>query len=72
VTRASQDWVEENVTVKTKSSTSDERWEDPRLINGGTAHSIRLVFWGEGNGLVTLGGLFECVHLFEWDAPNPN
>jgi len=43
VTRASQDWVEENVTGKTKSPTSDERWEDPGLV-----------FWGEGNGPVTL------------------
>jgi len=25
------------------------------LINSGAAHPIRLVFWGEGNGPVTLG-----------------
>jgi len=44
--------VGENVTVKTKSLTSDERWEGLGLINGGIAHSIRLVFWREGNGPV--------------------
>jgi len=47
--------VEENVTVKTKSPTSEERWEDPGLINGGAAHPFRLTFWGEGNGPVTFG-----------------
>ena len=41
------------VTGKTKSLTSDERWEGLGLINGGAAHSIRLVFWGESNGPVT-------------------
>ena len=45
----------ENVTVKTKSLTSNERYEHPGLINGGVAHFIRLVFWGESNGHVTLG-----------------
>jgi len=44
VTRASQDWVGENLMVKTKSPTLDERWEGPRSINGDAAHSIRLVF----------------------------
>jgi len=43
----------ENVTVKTKSLISDERGKGPRLINGGAAHPIKLVFWGEGNGHVT-------------------
>jgi len=43
------------VTGKTKSLTSDERWEGPGLINGGAAHPIRLGFWGEGNGPVTSG-----------------
>jgi len=43
------------VTVKPKSPTSEERWEDRRLINGGTAHPFRLIFWGEGNGPVTGG-----------------
>ena len=52
MTRASQDWVGKNVTGKTKSPTSDERWEGPGLINGGAAHPIRLVFWGEGNSPV--------------------
>ena len=51
--RESQDWVGENVTGKTKSPTSDERWEGPGLIKSSAAHSIRLVFWGEGNGPVT-------------------
>ena len=55
MTRASQDWVGENVTVKTKSPTSEERWEGPGLINGGAAHPFRLTFWGEGNDPVTLG-----------------
>jgi len=45
--------VGENVTVKTKSSTSEERWEGPELINGGAVHPFRLAFWGEGNSLVT-------------------
>jgi len=44
-----------SVTVKTKSPTSEERWEGPELINGGTAHPFRLGFWGEGNGPVTSG-----------------
>ena len=55
MTRASQDWVGENVTGKTKSPSSDERWEGLGLINGGAAHLIRLLFWGGGNGPVTLG-----------------
>jgi len=71
VTRASQDWVGENVTVKTKSPTSEERWEGPGLINGGAAHLFRLGFWGEGNDPVTLGARpchpFYSVHpLFFW------
>jgi len=40
---------------KTKSLTSEERWEGSKLINGGAAHPIRLAFCGEGNGPVTLG-----------------
>ena len=47
--------MRENVTVKTKSHTSNERWEGPGLINSGAAHPIRQVFWGEGNGPVTQG-----------------
>ena len=47
--RASQDWVGENVMIKTKSPTSDKRLEGPGPIRGGTAHPIRLVFWEEGN-----------------------
>jgi len=43
------------VTVKTKSPTSEERWEGPGLINGGAAHPFRLTFWGEGNCRVTSG-----------------
>jgi len=31
--------------------------EDLGLINGGDAYPIRLVFWGEGNGLITLSAL---------------
>ena len=42
-----------NVTGKTKSLISDERWEDPGLIKDGAAHPFRLTFWGEGNGPVT-------------------
>ena len=55
MTRASQDWVGENVTNKTKSPTSEERWEGSKLINGGAAHPIRPGFWEEGNGPVTSG-----------------
>jgi len=33
----------------------DERWESFGLINGGAAHPIRLLFWGEDNGPVTSG-----------------
>ena len=55
MTKASQDWVGENVMGKTKSPTSDERGEDHGLINGDTAHPIRQVFRGEGNGPVTVG-----------------
>ena len=51
--RVSQDWMEENVKVKTKKPTLDEIWEGPGLINGGTTHFIRLVFWGDSNGPVT-------------------
>ena len=53
MTRTSQDWVGENVTVKTKSPTSEEEWEVLRLINGGAAHPFKLAFGGEGNGPVT-------------------
>jgi len=49
MTRASQDWVGENVTVKTKSATSEERWEGLGLINGGAVHPFRLAFWGEAS-----------------------
>jgi len=59
VTRVSQDWVGENVTGKTKSP---RRMIDRRVlgsetgfINGGAAHPIKLVFWEEGNGPVTMG-----------------
>ena len=52
----------ENVTVKTKSPTSEERWEGPGLMNGGAAHSIILVFWREGNGLAT-SGVGKGVHM---------
>jgi len=55
VTKASQDWVRESATVKTKSPTSDKRWEGPGLISGGAARPIRLISWGEGNGPVTGG-----------------
>ena len=41
--------------VKTKGSTSDERWTGPGLISDGTARPIRSVFWGEGNSPVTNG-----------------
>jgi len=41
--------------LRQKKPTSDERWKGPGLINGGTTHPIRLVFWGEGNGPVTSG-----------------
>jgi len=34
---------------------SGERWQGPGLINGGTAHSIKLVFWGVGISPVTSG-----------------
>jgi len=44
-----------SVTGKTKSPTSDERWEGPGLINGVAAHPIRLTLWGESNGPVTSG-----------------
>jgi len=64
MTEVSQDCVGENATVKTKSPTSDERWEGPELINGRTAHSIRLVFWGEGNGPVTLGTPNRALYYF--------
>ena len=53
MTRVSQDWVGQNVTVKTKSPASDERWEGSELINGDAAHPIRLVFLGESNGAMT-------------------
>ena len=43
--------------VKTKSPTSEGRWEGPELINGGAAHPFRLVFWGESNCPVTLSNL---------------
>jgi len=43
------------VTDKTKSPTSEARWESLGLINGGAAHPIRLAFWGEGNCPVTSG-----------------
>ena len=44
MTRMSQDWVGENVTVKTKDLTSNKIWEVPALINGGAAHPIRPAF----------------------------
>jgi len=30
-------------------------WEGPGLISGGTAQPIRMIFWGETNGLVASG-----------------
>ena len=56
--RTSQDWIGENITGKTKNPTLDERWESPGLISGGAACPIRPIFWGEGNGPMTLGGSF--------------
>ena len=53
MTRVSQDWVGENVTVKTRSLTSEERWKGSELINGRAPHPIRVAFWGEGNDPVT-------------------
>ena len=47
--------MEPYVTVKTKSPTSDERWEGSGLLSGGAAHLIRPAFWGEGNGPMTSG-----------------
>ena len=38
-----------------KSPTSEKRWEGPRLLNGGAAHSFRLAFWRESNDPVTNG-----------------
>ena len=34
-----------SVTIKTRSPTSEERWEGLGLINGGAAHPMKLVFW---------------------------
>ena len=50
--------------LRQKASHSDERWEGPGLINGGVAHPIRVVFWGEGNGPVTLGMAIPVTILF--------
>jgi len=47
VTKASQDWVRESATVKTKSPTSDKRWVSHRLINSGAPYPIRSAFWGD-------------------------
>ena len=56
----------ENVTVKTKSSTSEERWESPELINGGAAHPFRLTFWEEGSGPVTHGTMATQHFSLAW------
>jgi len=42
-------FFQQYVTVKTKSPTSEERWEGPGFINVGAAYPLRLAFWGEGN-----------------------
>ena len=54
--------------LRQKSLTSDKRWEGTRFINGGVAHPIRLTFWGEGNGPVTL---VRQLPVGEHPAPNP-
>jgi len=38
-----------------QSHTSEEKWEDPGLINGSVAHPFKLIFWEEDNGPVTPG-----------------
>ena len=53
VTRASQDWVGENVTGEDSKSHIGGEVGVLGLINGGAAHPFRLAWWREGNGAWT-------------------